>query len=82
MAKNLSGKKLGIIHAALITTRAVQRYLDEIIPEVEVVHFVDDTIQNTNFACAPGTIPPNNYAKFVQAALSQQDYGVDLILNF
>jgi aspartate/glutamate racemase len=80
MAKNLTGKKLGIIHAALITTRAVQRYLDEIIPEVEVVHFVDDTIQNTNFACAPGTIPPNNYAKFTQAALSQQEYGVDLIL--
>ncbi len=58
MSKNLTGKKLGIIHAALITTRAVQKYLDEIIPEVEVVHFVDDTIQNTNFACAPGVIPP------------------------
>ena len=80
MAKNLSGKKLGIIHAALITTRAVQKYLDEIIPEVEVVHFVDDTIQNTNFAGAPGVIPPGNYAKFTQAALSQQDYGVDLIV--
>lgn len=80
MSKNLAGKKLGIIHAALITTRAVQKFLDELIPGVEVVHFVDDTIQNTNFACAPGVIPPNNYAKFVQAALSQQDYGVDLIL--
>ena len=70
MSQNLKGKKLGIIHAALITTRAVQKYLDEVIPEVEVVHWVDDTIQNTNFACAPGTIPPENYAK----------YGVDLIL--
>lgn len=80
MSQNLSGKKLGIIHAALITTRAVQKFLDEIVPEVEVVHWVDDTIQNTNFACAPGTIPPGNYAKFTQAALSQQAYGVDLIL--
>lgn len=80
MAKTLSGKKLGIIHAALISTGAAQRYLNEIMPEVEVVHFVDDTIQNTNFACAPGTIPPGNYAKFTQAALSQQEYGVDLIL--
>ena len=80
MRKDLKGKKLGIIHAALITTRAVQTYIDEIIPEVEVVHWVDDTIQNTNFACAPGTIPKKNYAKFVQAALSQQEYGVDLIL--
>ena len=80
MARNLSGRKLGIMHAALITTRAVQKFIDEIIPEVEVVHWVDDTIQNTNFACEPGTIPKKNYAKFVQAALSQQEYGVDLIL--
>lgn len=80
MAKNLAGKKVGIIHAALITTRAVQKYIDEVIPEVEVVHWVDDTIQNTNFACEPGVIPKENYAKFVQAALSQQEYGVDLIL--
>jgi len=80
MAKDLKGRKLGIIHAALITTKAVQKYLDEVIPEVEVVHWVDDTIQNTNFACEPGTIPRKNYAKFVQAALSQQEYGVDLIL--
>ena len=80
MSQNLKGKKLGIIHAALITTRAVQKFLDEVVPEVEVVHWVDDTIQNTNFACAPGTIPPENYAKFTQAALSQQAYGVDLIL--
>jgi len=80
MSRNLKGKRLGIIHAALITTRAVQKYIDEIIPEVEVVHWVDDTIQNTNFACAPGVIPRENYAKFVQAALSQQAYGVDLIL--
>ena len=57
MPKNLSGRKLGIIHAALITTRAVQKYIDEIIPEVEVVHWVDDTIQNTNFACEPGIDP-------------------------
>jgi Asp/Glu/hydantoin racemase len=80
MKPNLKGKKLGIIHAALITSRAVQKYIDEIIPEVEVVHWLDDTIQNTNFACEPGVIPKKNYAKFVQAALSQQEYGVDLIL--
>jgi len=80
MGKDLTGRKLGIMHAALITTRAVQKYIDEVIPEVEVVHWVDDTIQNTNFACAPGTIPRKNYAKFVNGALSQQEYGVDLIL--
>jgi len=80
MSKNLSGKKLGIIHAALITTRAVQKFIDETIPEVEIVPWVDDTIQNTNFRSRPGEIPPGNFAKFVQGALSQQAYGVDLIL--
>ena len=80
MTPNLSGKKLGIIHAALISTGAAQRFAAEVLPEVEVVHWVDDTIQNTNFACAPGIIPPGNFAKFTQAALSQQEYGVDLIL--
>ncbi len=78
--KNLSGKKLGIIHATLISTQAVKRYSDELLPGVEVVHYVDDTIQNTNFAAGPGIIPPKNFAKFVQAALSQQEYGVDAIL--
>ena len=54
MTKNLAGKKLGIIHAALITARAVQKFLDELIPEVEGrPHFVDDTIQNTNWLHAP-----------------------------
>lgn len=80
MAKDLSDKKLGIIHAALISTTAVQKYIDEFIPNVEVVHFVDDTIQNSNFACEPGTIPKKNFYKFIQGALSQQEYGVDLIL--
>ncbi len=80
MATTLKGKKLGVIHAALISTGPVQKYASEVIPEVEVVHWVDDTIQNSNFACEPGTIPAKNYAKFVQAALSQQEYGVDLIL--
>jgi len=80
MATSLKGRKLGVIHAALISTGAVQRYAAEVIPDVEVVHFVDDTIQCTNFACEPGTIPRKNFAKFVQAALSQEEYGVDLIL--
>ena len=80
MSKDLTGRKLGIIHAAAITIPAVQRFITEVVPEVEVVHWLDDTIQNTNFACEPGIIPPGNYAKFVQAALSQQEYGVDLIL--
>jgi len=44
------------------------------------VHWVDDTIQNTNFACAPGVIPREELREVRAGALSQQAYGVDLIL--
>ena len=51
--RDLTGKKLGDIHAALISTQAVKRFIDEFLPIVEVVHYVDDTIQNTNLAAGP-----------------------------
>ena len=73
-------KTLGIIHAALISSKAVQPYIDAIIPEVTVAHVVDDTIQNTNFACEPGVIPKDNYFKFATYAHFLQEAGVDLIL--
>lgn len=78
--KDLSGKTLAIVHAALISSKSVQPFIDEIIPEVTVVHHVDDTIQNTNFACEPGTIPKQNYFKFAAYAHHLQEAGVDLIL--
>ena len=78
--KNLSNKTLGIIHAALISTKGVQPFIDEIIPEVKVVHHVDDTIQNLNFASPPGVIPKVNYYKFATYAHYLETAGVDLIL--
>jgi aspartate/glutamate racemase len=78
--KNLRGKTLGIIHAALITTKAVQPFIDAIISEVTIVHHVDDTIQNTNFTCEPGVIPKVNYFKFATYAHYLEEAGVDLIL--
>ena len=78
--KNLSDKTLGIIHAALISSKSVQPFIDEIIPEVTVVHHVDDTIQNSNFACEPGTIPKENYFKFASYAYYLEKAGVDMIM--
>lgn len=78
--KQLNGKTLAIIHAALISSKSVQPFIDEIIPEVTVVHHVDDTIQNTNFACEPGVIPKENYFKFAAYAHYLEEAGVDLIL--
>jgi aspartate/glutamate racemase len=78
--KYLSNKKVGIIHAALISTKGVQPFIDEIIPEVAIVHLVDDTIQNSNFSCPPGIIPKVNYFKFATYAHNLEEAGVDLII--
>lgn len=77
---DLSGKQLGIIHAALISTGSVQRYIDEILPEVTVVHHVDDTVQNSNFEQEPGVIPKENLFRFANYAYLLQEKGVDLIM--
>jgi aspartate/glutamate racemase len=78
--KDLSKKTVGIIHAALISTKGVQPFIQEIIPEVTVVHVVDDTIQNSNFACQPGVIPKENFFKFANYAHNLELAGVDLIM--
>lgn len=78
--KDISNKTVGIIHAALITTKAVQPFIDGILSGVKVVHFVDDTIQNSNFACEPGVIPKENYFKFAQYAHNLEVAGVDIIM--
>ena len=78
--KDLSNKTLGIIHAALISSISVEPFIKEIIPEVTVVHHVDDTVQNLNFIQEPGVIPKVNLFKFATYAHFLQEAGVDLIL--
>jgi aspartate/glutamate racemase len=73
-------KTIGIIHAALISSKAVEPFIKEIIPDVTVAHVVDDTIQNTNFACEPGVIPKVNFFKFATYAHFLEEAGVDLIM--
>ena len=80
MKKDLSNKTLGIIHASMITARAVQKYIDEIIPEVKIMHIVDDTIQRDNIAAGVGIIPKVNYFKFAQYAHNLEEAKVDLIM--
>ena len=78
--KNLSNKTLGIFHAALISTKGVQPFIQEIIPEVTVAHHVDDTIQNSNFISPPGIIPKENFFKFASYCYYLEKAGVDMIL--
>ena len=66
MSMDLSGKTLGIIHASHITIQAMEPYIREYIPEVEIMHLCDDTIQRDNIKARAGVIPKVNYFKFAR----------------
>ncbi len=80
MGKGLHNKTLGIIHAAVFTAQVVEPYAKEIIPEVQIMHMGDDTIQRDNFSAPVGTIPKANFYKFATYARFLQEAGCDLIL--
>ena len=80
MSKDLSNKTLGIIHATNLTIAAMQPYIQRFVPEVEIMHLCDDTIQRDNIAAGVGVIPKVNYYKFAQYAHNLEEAGVDLIL--
>ena len=73
-------KTLGIIHAVNLTIRAMQPFLEKYIPDIEVVHVCDDTIQRDNIRAGVGVIPKTNYYKFAQYAHNLQEAGADMIL--
>jgi glutamate racemase len=75
-----STKTLGIIHAVNLTIRAMQPFIEKYIPEIEVVHLCDDTIQRDNIRAGVGVIPKVNYFKFAQYAHNLQEAGADMIL--
>ena len=77
---DLKNKTLGVIHANLITTKAMEPYIQKYIPEVVICNLVDDTIQRDNIAAGIGVIPKVNYYKFAQYAHNLEEAGVDLIL--
>ena len=73
-------KTLGIIHASIITSTAVQPFIDSYIPDIEIMHLVDDTIQRDNLKAEVGQIPKVNFYKFAQYAHNLEEAGVDMIL--
>jgi aspartate/glutamate racemase len=80
MKKDLSSKTLGMIHAAVFTSQTVQPYITDIIPDVQVMHIGDDTLQRDNLKAEVGTIPKVNFFKFVTYAHFLEEAGVDLIM--
>ncbi|NLB89835.1 MAG: Asp/Glu/hydantoin racemase [Clostridiales bacterium] len=80
MENKLTGKTLGIIHAAVFTANTVAPFCKEIIPEVEVMHFGDDTVQRDNLKAPVGTIPKVNFFKFTTYCHFLEEAKVDLIM--
>lgn len=79
-ARPLKEKTLGLIHAIHKTIRSAEPFIARYIPEVQVVHVADDTIQRDNLAAGVGVIPKANYYKFAQYARNLEEAGVDVIL--
>lgn len=73
-------KSLGIIHAAVFTANAIQPLADRYIPNVEVLHCGDDSVQRDNLAAEVGVIPKHNFLKFANFADGLQCAGCDAIL--
>lgn len=80
MDQRLVEKTLGIIHAAVFTANTIAPYCQEIIPEVEIMHFGDDTVQRDNLKAPVGTIPKVNFFKFSTYCHFLEEAGVDLIM--
>jgi aspartate/glutamate racemase len=80
MSIDISNKTVGVIHAAVFTAQVVKKFTDEIIPEVEVMHLGDDTIQRDNMKAGIGIIPKHNFSKFVTYAHILEEAGADVIM--
>ena len=80
MSKDLSGKTLGIIHAAVFTAASLEPIAREVMPEVSIMHAGDDTVQRDNMKAPVGTIPKVNFYKFATFARFFEDAGIDLIV--
>ena len=80
MAKDLTGRTLGIIHAAVFTAQTVAPFCQQILPEVKIMHLGDDTIQRDNLKAPVGTIPKENFYKFTTYARFLEEAGCDLIM--
>jgi aspartate/glutamate racemase len=80
MSKDLTGKTLGIIHAAVFTAGTLEPIAREVMPEVSIMHAGDDTVQRDNLAAPVGVIPKANFYKFVTFARFFEEAGIDLIM--
>ena len=77
MNKDQRIRTLGLIHSAPFTAVTVQPFVSELLPEVQVLHLADDSIQR---AAETGTVSNAYYFKFTTYAHFLAQAGADLIM--
>jgi len=80
MGEDLTGRILGVIHAGTWVAATGQRFADEIMPEVELLHICDDTLQHDFTLAGVGNIPPFNYLRIALYARFLEEAGVNVIM--
>ena len=80
MQKDLRDKTLALVHVVGFVIQSVESFVDEIVPDVKVLHFADDFFQRDNVAAEVGTIPKQCYFRFATYCKFMQDAGADLIM--
>ena len=80
MGKDLTGRTLGVIHAGTWVAATGLRFHELIMPEVQLAHICDDTLELAFRAAGVGKIPPYNYYRVATYARFLQDFGADVIM--
>jgi Asp/Glu/hydantoin racemase len=80
MAKDLSDKTLGVIHAGTWVAATGARFHEMIMPEAKLLHICDDTLMDQFLQTGPGIIPEYNFYRVATYARFLQDTGADLVM--
>jgi len=80
MRKDLTGRVLGVIHAGTWVAATGSRFHEMIMPEVQLVHICDDSLELAFKAAGVGKIPTHNYYRVATYARFLQDFGADVIM--
>ncbi|NLN45834.1 MAG: aspartate/glutamate racemase family protein [Clostridiaceae bacterium] len=78
--QDLTGKRLGIVHAAVATAVLVRPAIEAFVPEIEILQIGDDTIRQRNRTAPPGAVPRAGFLTFIQHAKALQDAGCHMVL--
>ncbi|AIY87261.1 MULTISPECIES: aspartate/glutamate racemase family protein [unclassified Thermotoga] len=71
---------VGFVHTSVIVYPIIQRYVNEIIPDVEILHIGDDSMERDNSRSYPSEPPSHNYLKFILYARFLEKAGADVVV--